>query len=125
MERSADQQRILREQGEQVHILELQGYLFFGTATNLLKQTQARLDDAARALVRFLVLDFRRVTGIDSSAVFSFTKLLHLAEARDMTLIVTEASPRVKKALLGAASGGADAKTYHFFPDLDRGVEWC
>ena len=44
--RSFPEQRLLRQQGDQIHILLLQGYLFFGTANTLLEQVYQRLKDS-------------------------------------------------------------------------------
>ncbi|MGH7858288.1 MAG: STAS domain-containing protein [Candidatus Binatia bacterium] len=60
--------RLLRERGEQIHILELQSYIFFGTAYKLLLKLRERTDDPTLAPMRYVILDFRQVTGLDSSA---------------------------------------------------------
>lgn len=69
----------LRERGEQSHVLKLQGYIFFGTGNRLLTGIRARLMDAAVRPLRFLVLDFKRVSGLDSSVLITFTKLTQYA----------------------------------------------
>jgi SulP family sulfate permease len=87
--------RILQEHGDQTYILKLQGFIFFGTAHNLLDQVRRRATDAACVALRFAVLDFRRVTGLDSSAAASFVKMTRLAGAQRFYLVLTpDASPR-------------------------------
>ncbi|HJP66348.1 MAG TPA: SulP family inorganic anion transporter, partial [Actinomycetota bacterium] len=81
VERGREERDVLRRLGDQAHILELQGFLFFGTATALVDRIAARVRDGGQPPVRFLVLDFRRVTGVDSSAVMSFAKVAKLGEA--------------------------------------------
>ena len=88
VERFTHHRRELQELGKHIHILKLQGYIFFGTANDLLEQIQARVKDNEQPLLRYLILDFRRVTGLDSSAVISFVKVKHLAEAGQFHLLM-------------------------------------
>jgi SulP family sulfate permease len=73
---------------------------------------------------RFLVIDLRRVTGVDSSAVVSFVKVMRLAEAGGFEVIFTAASDPVHGQL---ARGGVDETQglVAFEPDLDRGLQRC
>jgi SulP family sulfate permease len=123
VERTDLQRRALKELGSQVYILELQGFIFFGTANSLLAQIKERLLDDQLAAVRFIQLDFGRVSGLDSSAVFSFIKCRQLAEAHEVTLVLSNLSDRMSRQL---QVGGLfeDGGTLRIFPDLDRGLEW-
>lgn len=125
VQRSQNQQQILRERGEQIYILELQGLLFFGTANQLLEQIRQRLRDLNLIPLHFVVLNFHLVNGLDSSAVFSFVKLKQLAEKQQFTLVFTALSQTTKRLLRqGEVLDDADSLC-QVFPDLDRGVEWC
>ena len=64
VDRSFPEQRLLRQQDDQIHILLLQGYLFFGTANTLLEQVCQRLKDSTLPPIQFIVLDFRLVNGL-------------------------------------------------------------
>lgn len=110
--------------GPHIYILELQGFIFFGTANALLDQIRARATDTAQPPVRYIVLDFRRVTGLDSSAVLSFVKGKQLAEAQGITLVLTHLSGRIREQL---ELGGflEDEVRVRVLPDLDHGLEWC
>jgi SulP family sulfate permease len=124
VERSANYRRALVEYGEQTYVLELQGFIFFGTSNALLEQIRARVNDPGRAPVRFVILDFRRVTGLDSSAALSFSKGRQLAKARGIMLVLTDTSEATLNRLeLGSLS--EDDEDVKIFPDLDRGLEWC
>ena len=117
--------RILRRYGKQVQILELQGYIFFGTANQLLEQIRAHLEKYWNARLCFLLLDFSQVTGIDSSVVLSFRKLEQLVQKSQAKIILTGLSEDIKSFLhlSGVVGGGHDS--FKLLPDLDRGVEWC
>jgi SulP family sulfate permease len=124
VERFAHHRRVLTELGQHTYILELQGYLFFGTANALLERIRARVADAELPPVRYIVLDFRRVTGLDSSAVLSFVKGRQLAKAQSITLVLTHISEKIRQQF---ELGGLfkDGRGVHVFPDLDHGLEWC
>lgn len=85
--RPPHQQAILDETGDHLAVLHLQGFLFFGTANSLLERVRRRLDESGRDAIRFLLLDFKRVSGLDSTALLSFSKMKQLARANDLVLV--------------------------------------
>ena len=122
--RSRQQRQILRQAGNQVLILELQDFIFFGTADNLLRRIRRRIEDPASSPPRFVLLDFRRVTGLDSTAAQSFTRMQHLAVNKAFTLFYTGASADVRRQLEQVAvADGQDV--VRFAGTLEKGVEWC
>ena len=124
VERFAHHRRVLAELGQHIYILELRGFIFFGTANTLLERIRARVADTEQLPVRYIVLDFRRVTGLDSSAVLSFVKGGQLAEARGITLVLTNVSEKTQNQFeLNGLS--ENDKGVRIFPDLDHGLEWC
>jgi len=124
VERSSYQRQKLKELGVHIHILELQGFIFFGTANSLFTQIKARISDTRQAAVSYIILDFCRVNGLDSSAVFSFLKCRQIAEAHEINLILANLSDRITGQL---EVGGLfkDTTWMRRFPDLDRALEWC
>jgi SulP family sulfate permease len=125
--RAQAEREILRGQGDAICILQLQGYLFFGTADRLLAQVRSRLDDPALPSLRCVLLDFRRVTGVDTTVTLTFSKLRQLMQPRKLTLVVTEASAAVAAqfALAGLLESEGDGEGFRMFADLDPAVEWC
>jgi sulfate permease, SulP family len=67
--RSANHERALVKLREHVYVIQLQGFIFFGTAYNLVAQVRNRLSDTDHPLL-FVVFDFGRVSGVDSSAIW-------------------------------------------------------
>jgi SulP family sulfate permease len=88
--RSMAQEQWLQQNGQQIQLFCLQGYLFFGTTNVLLESVQRRLADETLPEVRYLVFDFHRVSGMDVSALMSFAKLRRLTTARRIKLIFTD-----------------------------------
>ncbi len=130
VKRGPDQHAILEAQGEQLYILELQGFIFFGTANTLYEQVKKRLGDMISPPAHFVVLDFARVTGLDSTGLLSFGKLLTLTREQAITLVLTGlpdigVHPATIRQQLTRGGFIEQPHVLRFFPDLDRGVEWC
>lgn len=123
--RSLQQQQFLRQEGQQIQIFSLQGYLFFGTANALLKQVQARLQDSDQSPLRFLVLDFRLVTGLDASAALSFAKMQQVARKNGFELVFAGLPDLALAQLQQGGVLTAPPAAHTVFPDVDRAVEWC
>ena len=125
VERAVPDQRILQQHGEQIEILTLQGFLFFGTAHHLLTQIRRRTDTQELQPLRFVVFDFRLVNGLDSSAIQSFRKIKQVAESHKIVLVFCHLSPRIQEQFLAGKYIEQDDPALKVFPDLDHGVEWC
>ena len=125
VERRPSESAYLKQAGEAIRIVKLQGFLFFGTANRLLRQLQERIDDPGRTPVRFILLDFRRVTGIDSSVVLSLVKLRRLAERYRFEVILTHLPGSIRQLLDGAGVDLEHDPVLRTLRDLDFGIEWC
>jgi sulfate permease, SulP family len=117
--------RLLRQKGEQVYILKLQGFLFFGTANSLLNQVKDRIDSEELSPMRFLLLDFHLVSGIDSSAVLSLLKMKQMADRYDFILILSGISEEMADQLEQGEFEMEETARMVRFADLDHGVEWA
>lgn len=115
--------QFLKEHGQQLLILRLQGYIFFGTAHSIYERVKRQIQEE-HSQVRFVVLDFTQTYGIDSSAAKVFNKLRYLSEANRFALVVVALSEKVLKKF---ARDGFDLSHPHFrsFETLDYAVEWC
>jgi SulP family sulfate permease len=69
-------------------VFELQGFLFFGTAKGLFDRIVARIESGSTR-IHHLVIDFRRVDGMDVSTAFVFTRLLRYAGRKRISLVYT------------------------------------
>ena len=125
VERSSLYHQLLKKRGAWLYILELQGFVFFGTANKLLDQVRQRLDAPDRPMPRFILFDFRQVNGLDASAVLSFVKIKQQVQAQDIMLIFTHLSPPMTRQLERQVLTHEDQSAWRTFPDLDHGVEWC
>jgi SulP family sulfate permease len=120
LDRSRDQQAVLAAHGGKIQGLNLQSYLFFGSANRLYQHVKALL--ARHPECRFLVFDFKLVTGIDSSAAYSFAQIKRTAHDRGIRLILVHLPPAAEKALRSSEFSSGEVS---IVPELDRALEWC
>jgi SulP family sulfate permease len=120
LDRGPDELSILAHHGDEVQGMGLQSYLFFGLADKLYQHVKSLL--ASRPQCRFLLFDFHMVTGIDSSAVHSFTQIKQAADAAQSRLVFVGASDELLQKL---RTGGLGSKDIMIFSDLDQALESC
>lgn len=106
-----------------IGIVHLQGYLFFGTGQRLPRHVASRLRASGGDELEFLVLDFRRVSGMDATATFGLRKLDQIAARHDVQLVFAHVSPAARARL--RAIGLTPSDRLHFADDVDRGLEFC
>lgn len=116
---------ILRERGSEIFIMSLQGFIFFGTIQGILDSLRARTADHSQGRLGYIVLDFRRVTHLDSSAVFGITRLKQLTAANNILMVWTDVKPEIVRNLERGGLHDATDDTFIIKPTLDEGVEWC
>ncbi|MCE5974936.1 STAS domain-containing protein [Sinirhodobacter sp. WL0062] len=101
VERSAQDLARLEVEATDVIIYELAGFLFFGTANGLYERIYGEFKrDTAPTHV---ILDFRGVKGLDTSASFALTRIATLLERSAIKLTLSGLNPKVKTNLLRLA----------------------
>jgi sulfate permease, SulP family len=125
VDRSEERRQFLEKHGQSILVYRLQGFVFFGTADRLREQIMERLNAKEQAKISYLIIDFVRVTGLDTSAVVSFQKLAHFARMRGIALVLTGFNQSSHKAFLRSGLASGEFGRVMIFPDLDRGIEWC
>jgi SulP family sulfate permease len=123
-ERPLEHRQLIKHLGQQIQILRLHGFVFFGTSQSLVRRIGDRLKDSSLQKMRYLILDFQHVSALDSSAVFSFVRLKQLADANGFVIILTDINPAIKAQLARAGLQDGDSNI-RFFPSMDYGMEWC
>jgi len=102
----------------------LQGFIFFGTGNSLLNSIRVRIEDRRLPPLRCVILDFRRVSGLDSSAALSLAKAGQLARKSDFHLLLTQVPDEMQRHLERGFVRDERAEAPKFFPDLDHALEW-
>ncbi|MEC7848938.1 MAG: SulP family inorganic anion transporter [Candidatus Neomarinimicrobiota bacterium] len=125
VERSEYLRKILDDNGDQIFILPLQGFIFFGTANKLLQRVLDRIESDTSNSMKYLLSDFRQVTGMDSSAVNSFNKLKIMAENHQFQILLCGLNEDINEQLKIEGLIPDDSNIIQTFVDLDHGLEWC
>ena len=126
VDRPRSQSEELQRHGSGIQIMWLHGFVFFGSANRLLQQVKAIVAAQGHGVCRMVLLDFRQVLGIDSTAVLSLIKLRHFAEAEGFVIAVSGLPAPVERSLkVGGFLGAEHEAVARAFPDLDGALEWC
>jgi SulP family sulfate permease len=120
LDRSRDDQEVLQAHGGKIQGLNLQSYLFFGSANRLYQHVKRLL--AEQPECRYLLFDFKLVTGIDSSAAYSFAQIKRSAHDLGVELILVHLSAAAEKVL---RSSDFITEGVTIVPELDHALEWC
>jgi SulP family sulfate permease len=120
LDRGPTELSLLAEHGRQIQGMMLQSYLFFGSANRLYQHVKTLL--AKEPDCRFLIFDFRLVTGIDSSATHSFAQIKQSAAASGVRLVLANLNADLERAFRTARFISDDVTAVS---DLDRALESC
>jgi SulP family sulfate permease len=120
IERAAEDAEYLHARGRATLILELQGFIFFGTASRILTRVKDAL--ASEPELRFIMCDFRRVSGIDSSAVVILERITTLGKDHGVVMVLTGLG-EAQISQFGEVTSEYGAIEVH--ADLDLGLAWC
>ncbi|WP_228748110.1 SulP family inorganic anion transporter [Bradyrhizobium sp. BR 10289] len=120
LDRSRDDQEVLLAHGGKIQGLNLQSYLFFGSANRLYQHVKRLLQE--RPECRYLLFDFKLVTGVDSSAAYSFAQIKRSAADLGVELILVHLSAAAEKVLRASDFVGEGVTIIR---ELDRALEWC
>jgi sulfate permease, SulP family len=120
LDRSREDLAVLAAHGGKIQGLNLQSYLFFGSANRLYQHVKALL--AEHPECRFLLFDFKLVTGIDSSAAYSFAQIKRAALERGIKLVLVHLPVNAEKALRASEFITGEVS---IVPELDHALEWC
>jgi SulP family sulfate permease len=120
LDRGGRDLQILNDNGGELQGMALQSYLFFGSANGLYQHIKGLI--ATNSACRFLLFDFRLVTGIDSSATHSFNQIKILARKSGVSLVLVNMAPDVDHAFRIA---GLLMDDVILGDDLDHALEHC
>ena len=115
--RPAQESETLRQHGEHTLLYRLSGYVFFGSASKIdsvFKTLGADFDG--------VVMDFTNVSGIDSSAIGVFQRILRRYRDKPTRFYFVYAAGN-ETSLRAIAAGTSNGDRIQYFPDLDHAVE--
>jgi SulP family sulfate permease len=127
------QRRFLHAVGSQINVTKLSGYLFFGTIVAVERNIKGMIDEEAfiRQPIRYLILDFDHVAGMDFSAAEAFVRMNRILRSKgvEMVLAGIPLSGDIGKslAMVGLLEEDEDenAPPPRLFETLNQALEAC
>jgi SulP family sulfate permease len=126
--RHTTQRQFLDEVGQQTQVVKLQGFLYFANISGVEELIRKGLDIATwqEHPIRFLIVDFSLVSGVDFSAAEAFTRIQRLLHAKDVVLVFCGLTPNSE---VGIALRSVDLWTdssvrVEVFQSLNEALEW-
>jgi SulP family sulfate permease len=123
VERSQSSNEILDAHGGKGLIYSLRGFLFFGTANAVLDTIR---DDAhvRSSHYKVILLDMKRVTGMDISALNTFVQIKTLCERSGVKLIYSGVEAETRESLLMLGAVSLEHGQPLMFSEADYAVEY-
>ncbi|GAB0132186.1 putative sulfate transporter homeolog p [Epichloe bromicola] len=126
--RNPSQHHYLKQVGQQIYIMKLTGYLFFGTVVSVEAKIRALLDDGAfsRKPIKFLILDLWHVTGLDYSAGEAFNTISRLLAKKGVLFVLSgvHAEGQLGRSLRAVGLDN-DKIEVMILPNLNSALESC
>ncbi len=123
VDHSSQASAYLRQHGDAIQIYWLSGYIFFGSSEGVFERIRADVN-AHPQQAAYLLLDFSLVSGADTSAIVSLTKLRRFCKEKGATLVFCSLSAANRAAL--ERGGFLDGKnSQQVFPDFNSALAWC
>ncbi|MEH6611742.1 MAG: SulP family inorganic anion transporter [Halioglobus sp.] len=124
VDRNMTSGQILESQGDCALVIGLQGFLFFGTAGRVYQSLKQSQSERLGRPLKYLVIDFGQVSGIDASASLNFCKIEHMAVKASFDIVFAGIDEALLDRLRLDGFGTQSPETLWVFPDLDRALEW-
>jgi len=122
VERPPSINTILDEHGVGSLVYTLRGFLFFGTANAILDRIKADLAEGGGRHLSIL-LDFKRVTGMDISALNTFLQVKRHCETQGVRLLYSDVPMNIQMQLQALGAVSQEEGSPLFFDELDYAVE--
>ena len=121
------QHRYLIDAGQQIYVMKLAGFLFFGTIVGVEKHIRALLEGSFKNRpIRFLVLDLYNVDGVDYSAAETFQRVKRTLNVQGVQLVICGVSmeSEVGKSLCNVHLFD-EGDGVEYFQSLNSALEFC
>ncbi|KAH7375982.1 sulfate transporter family protein [Plectosphaerella cucumerina] len=126
--RNPSQHSYLQQVRQQIYVVKLTGFLFFGTIVSVEEKIRALIEDTAfsERPIKFLILDLYHVSGIDYSAGEAFNTVSRLLDNKGVVLVISgvDAESALGRTLRAVGLGN-DVVDVALLPDLNSALESC
>ena len=122
--RAPYEQQVLETYGDELYIMRLEGFIFFGTANGIFERLREHIKSTTVNKIKYSLFDFSKVTGIDSTGMLSFARMMQWSQEQGITLVFAGLTEKMQKQFIQENLSIKD-ETLKFFADADHGIEWC
>jgi len=120
-QRSAAELQVLREHGSRIAAYSLKGKMVFATTEVVVRDVTEKMDG-----MDFLLLDFKRVLGLnESSCRLIFSLAQNLFDSRKTVLLTHIGNAPNFLRFIKAKLGETHTQVFKIFDDNDFALEWC
>jgi SulP family sulfate permease len=112
------EEHLLSMHDDAIHVVQLKNYLFFG---NIMQLSESLKDIFSNPKIRFIIIDFKQVTGEDVSVHNSLVRLLQAAKLNNIEMIFSNIDVN-ELDIITKFSSGIVIKN---FESLDLALEYC
>lgn len=123
--RDPEAQAILKKNGDKILYLKLQDYLFFGSTAVSVLQLKNLLSEQHDEPAKYVLYDFERVCGIDSSVQVSFQKISQFAAEQKLYVILTGFTENNYPELAKKMTWLQFHDFFRYIPDADAALDFC
>lgn len=125
--RSPAQHRYLMDVRVQIQVVKLGGYIFFGTISSVQKHIQqiTERDEFEQRPIRFLVIDFYHVSGMDYSAAEAFCQINRIMSRKKIQIIMSGLNKCGDLRSSLEAVGVSENGEVGMFEDMNSALESC
>lgn len=123
VERSPRASQLLDEHGDVALVYTLRGFLFFGTANSILDMIRDE-SGIREGKLKVILLDLKRVTGMDISALKTFMQIRALCDATDVKLMYAGVPKGTEQRIVMMNAVSREQGKPLFFKEADYAVEF-
>jgi SulP family sulfate permease len=122
--RSRDQSLLLQREGKRLHELWLSGFIYFGSSNVIFDRVTQTIEQQRDTPVEYVVLDFSRVSRLDTSAALSIAKLCHFCDSHGVALAFSGFNEGVRDCFERMRFFTND-RPHQVFDTRNEALEWC
>ena len=121
VDRTPEDEAVLAAKGARLHVLGLQGYLFFGSVEKVTAALRLRMGQPPP--VEALIVDFHHVTGLDSAACAAVIKLGLLGEAGRFRVALADVPEDLARTMRLWGIGADNDPVFRYYATLAAALE--
>lgn len=121
--RRIEHQNHLNQHLKSIHVIVLQGFVFFGTLHQLDAYINTIIEEIQ--MLSYVIIDFEEINGIDYSATSALLKIKSITKENEIQLLLCGLKRQDESFMKIEKSGIHDDSCITIFENVDNALEWC